>query len=103
MEAMLKASTLENSSLRRTLESKDATINFMQLKMNSLELYNCSWSIRINGLGVTSEEEKVSNLVKKKVYNRLLLSILQWVVEQGDLPALPPVEQVVEAAHVLPA
>ena len=103
LEAMLEASTAENTSLRQSLEAKDKAIDGMLLKMNSLEQYNRSWSIRINGLAVTSEEEKDSSLVKRKVYEHLLLPILQGAVEQGDLTDVPPVERVLEAAHVLPA
>ena len=103
LEALLEAAALENANLRQSLEAKDTTINGMLLKMNSLEQYNRSWSIRINGLAVTSEEEKDSDLVKRKVYDNLLLPILQGAVEQGDLTDVPPVERVLEAAHVLPA
>ena len=103
LEALLEAAALENANLRQSLEAKDTTINGMLIKMNSLEQYNCSWSIRINGLAVTSEEEKDSDLVKRKVYDNLLLPILQGAVEQGDLTDVPPVERVLEAAHVLPA
>ena len=52
---------------------------------------------------MTSEEEKDGNLVKRKVYDHLLLPILQGAVEQGDLTDFPPVEKVLEAAQVLPA
>ena len=90
LEALLEAAALENANLRQSLEAKDTTINGMLLKMNSLEQYNRSWSIRINGLAVTSEEEKDSDLVKRKVYDNLLLPILQGAVEQGDLTDVPP-------------
>ena len=103
LEAMLEASNAENAGLRAALAAKDESINFLQLKTNSLEQYNRSWSIRINGLAVTSEEEKDSSLVKKKVFDHLLRPILQGAVVQGDLSDVPPVEQVLEAAHVLPA
>ena len=98
LEALLEAAALENANLRQSLEAKDTTINGKLLKMNSLEQYNRSWSIRINGLAVTSEEEKDSDLVKRKVYNNLLLPILQGAVKQGDLTDVPPVERVLEAA-----
>ena len=101
--ARLEASNAKNAGLRAALAAKDESINFLQLKTNSLEQYNRSWSIRINGLAVTSEEEKDSSLVKKKVFDHLLRPILQGAVDQGDLSDVPPVEQVLEAAHVLPA
>ena len=101
LEALPEASNTENTSLRKSLEAKDESIDAMLLKMNSLEQYNCSWSIRINGLSVTSKEEKESNLVKRKVYDHLLRPILQGTVDQSDLPSVPLVDQVLEAAHVL--
>ena len=89
LEAMLEASAVENASLRHTLEDKKETIDLLQLKMNSIEQYNPYWSIRINWLAMTSD----GNLVKKKVYDHLLLPILQGAVEQGDLTDVPPVKK----------
>jgi hypothetical protein len=68
-----------------------------------LEQYNRSWSIRITGLAVTSEVEKDTSLMKKKVYDSLLLHILSGAAASGDLRSVPPVEAILETAHVLPA
>ena len=103
MEALLEASNAENAGLRQALESKENQINSLLLKTNSLEQYNRSWSIRVNGLAISSEEEKDSNLVKQKVYDNLLLPILAAAVDNGELRAVPKVEDLLEAAHVLPA
>ena len=103
MEALLETSNAENASLRKAMEFKDSQINSLLLKTNSLEQYNRSWSIRVNGLAISSEEEKDSSLVKKKVFDNLLLPILAAAVESGDLPSVPRVEDLLEAAHVLPA
>ena len=86
MEALLETSNAENASLRKAMEFKDSQINSLLLKTNSLEQYNRSWSIRVNGLAISSEEEKDSSLVKKKVFDNLLLPILAAAVESGDLP-----------------
>ena len=85
------------------LEFKDSQINSLLLKTNSLEQYNRSWSIRVNGLAISSEEEKDSFLVKQKVYDNLLLPILTAAVDNGDLHSVPRVDDLLEAAHILPA
>jgi hypothetical protein len=103
LKAMLEAADMANKKLREEIKSKDASINELKLYCNSLEQYNRSWSIRINGLAVTSEVEKDARLMKKKVYDSLLLPILSGAVASGDLLSVPPVEAVLETAHVLPA
>jgi hypothetical protein len=103
LKAMLEASKKANKDLKEELKSKDSEITDLKLHCNSLEQYNHSWSIRINGLAVTSEEETDASSMKKKVYNSLLLPILSGAVASGDLPSIPPVESVLETAHVLPA
>ena len=103
MEALLEASNAENAGLRKALEFKDSQINSLLLKTNSLEQYNRSWSIRVNGLAISSEEEKDSFLVKQKVYDNLLLPILTAAVDNGDLHSVPRVDDLLEAAHILPA
>jgi hypothetical protein len=100
---MLEASNKANDDLREALKSKDNEITSLKLHCNALEQYNRSWSIRIHGLAVTSEEEKNASLMKKRVYNTILLPILSGAVASGDLPSVPPVEAVLETAHVLPA
>jgi hypothetical protein len=102
LKAMLEASKKANEDLKEELKSKDSEITDLKLHCNSLEQYNRSWSIRINGLAVTSEEETDASRMKKKVYNSLLLPILSGAVASGDLPSIPPVESVLETAHVLP-
>jgi hypothetical protein len=102
LKAMLEASNKANDELREELRSKDAELTSLKLHCNSLEQYNRSWSIRINGMAVSSEEEKNATLMKRKVYNSLLLPILSGAVNSGDLPCVPPVEAVLETAHVLP-
>jgi hypothetical protein len=103
LKAMLEASNKANDDLREPLKSKADEITSLKLHCNALEQCNRPWSIRIHGLAFTSEEEKNASLVKKKVYNTILLPILGGTVASGDLPRVPPVEAVLEAAHVLPA
>jgi hypothetical protein len=55
------------------------------------------------GLPLTADEERSSNLVKLQLYNNLLKPILQGAVAEGDLAVVPPVDNLLEMAHVLPA
>ena len=103
LESMLEASYAENNILKVSLEYKEKQIDALELKINSLEQYNRSWSIRVNGLALTSEEEKCVETVKRKVYNCLLLPILNGAVNNGDLEEVPTVDSLLENAHVLPS
>ena len=90
-----------------SLEYKEKQIDALELKINSLEQYNRSWSIRVNGLALTSEEElsleKCVETVKRKVYNCLLLPILNGAVDNGDLEEVPTVNSLLENTHLLPS
>ena len=103
LENMLETSYAENNILKASLEHRDKQIGALELKINSLEQYNRSWSIRVNGLALTSEEEKCAETVKRKVYNSLLLPILNGAVDSGDLEEVPTVDSLLENAHVLPS
>ena len=103
LEELLESSMAENSMLKQDLAYKEKQLEFLQLKVNSLEQYNRSWSIRVNGIALTSEEEKSVSVVKKKVYDNLLLPIFRGAYDSGDLEEIPTAEQVLENAHVLPA
>ena len=101
LEELLESSMAENSMLKQDLAYKEKQLEFLQLKVNSLEQYNRSWSIRVNGIALTSEEEKSMSVVKKKVYDNLLLPIFRGAYDSGDLEEIPTAEQVLENAHVL--
>lgn len=103
LEELLESSYAENTVLKQDLDFKEKQLEFLQAKVNSLEQYNRSWSIRVNGMSLTSEEEKSVSVVKKRVYDNLLLPILRGALDSGDLEVIPPVDEVLENAHVLPA
>jgi hypothetical protein len=103
LKAMKEASNKANNEMKEALKYKDNKITSLKLHCNALEQYNRSWSIMLHGLAVTSEEEKNASLMKKKVYDSLLLTILSGATASGDLPCVLPVEAVLETAQVLPA
>jgi hypothetical protein len=109
LEAKLIISMNENKQLRAELTSKNKTIEDLQAsftgleaKCNDLEQYNRSWSVRINNIPLTSEEEKSNSCVRAKVYTLALLPILQGAYNSGEISAIPTADQLLETAHVLP-
>ena len=103
LEATLEASNARNANLIEALEHKEKELMSMQLKLNSIEQHNRSWSIRINGMAVSNEVEKNAAAMKQAVFHNLLQPILAGAVECGDLLDVPPAEQLLETVHVLPA
>jgi hypothetical protein len=83
---------------------QDSEIFSLKAQLNSLEQYNRSWSVRIMGLPLSSDEEKSPDLIKKKIYSTVLKPILEGAVQAGDLAEVPPsADCVLERAHVLRA
>ena len=74
----------------------------LQAKLNKLEQYNRSWSVRILGMPIPSEEETEPEKVMKHLYDKLLRPILEGAVKKGLLSSIPPVDDILETAHVLP-
>jgi hypothetical protein len=102
LEQLLKSANESNAELVKALEFKDKQLDGLTVKLNSLEQYNRSWSIRVHGLPLTTSRETDSTYVKEQLYDRVLLPILQGAVEEGDLSDIPPVERLIEHAHILP-
>jgi hypothetical protein len=103
MESLLEKVNKENSDLIKAVAFKEDQINDLYKRLNNLEQHNRSWSIRINGLNIPTEVENSNKAVKKIVYDSLLLPIFRGAVEKGDLPSIPPLENTLEIAHILPA
>jgi hypothetical protein len=103
LEKLLEKVNKENADLIKAMEYKDEQVNALQRQLNALEQHNRSWSIRVNGLNIPSEVESNNKAVKKIVYDSLLLPIFRGAVANGDLPSIPPIENTMEMAHILPA
>ncbi len=103
LEDLLKASNKKNAELVKAIEAKDRQIDSLTLKLNAIEQHNRGWSVRINGVELSSEEEVNVRAVKNKIYNEVLLPILTGAVQCGDLADIPPLDSVLEHAHILPA
>lgn len=103
LEKELKQANETNKQLATTIKEKDAEINALKVKVNNIEQYNRSWSIRINELPIPAAEETNPIKVMEHVYKEVLAPVLKGALEQGAIPNVPPIFELLETAHVLPA
>ena len=102
LEHMLKEAAGENNKLREDLRVRDAEILQLKARLNAIEQYNRSWSIRVNELPIPAEAETDPHKVMGIVYKELLLPILKGAKEKGIISDIPPVRDLLENAHILP-
>ena len=102
IEALLVATQTENKQLKDDLVSSAQENLKLQAKLNNLEQYNRSWSVRVVGMGIPSEDEEDNQKVMQHLYDKLLKPILEGAVKKGLMSTIPPVESLLETAHVLP-
>ena len=102
IEALLKDTQAENSKLKEDMVSSAHENTRLLAKLNKLEQYTRSWSVRVLSMSIPSEEETDPEKVMQHLYNRLLRPILEGAVTKGLLSSVPQVEDILESAHVLP-
>jgi Spy/CpxP family protein refolding chaperone len=109
LENSLRTSRDENKKLQADLVEKVQTISSLQAgyaalegKLNDLEQYNRQWSVRVNNIPLTSDEENNTAAIREKVYELAFRPILQGAVDAGELADLPEAEDLLELAHTLP-
>ena len=103
LEGLLTEVRRENTTLKASLADRDKEILRLSKKVNAQEQYNRSWSIRILNLHISKEDSTSNSTVMNKVYENVLLPILQGAVAKKLIPSIPPVEQLLETAHILPS
>jgi hypothetical protein len=103
LEKELKLANETNKKLATTLKEKDAEISALKSKVNAIEQHNRSWSIRVNELHVPAADKSNPLKVMEYVYKEVLTPVLKGAMEQGALQQVPPVYELLETAHVLPA
>ena len=82
-----KVEMLEKEKKRMEMEIKE-----VQANVNDREQYARSWSVRINGLSVSQEEEEKlgkDRAAMKKAYDKVLKPILLAAKEEGALETVP--------------
>lgn len=85
-----EVSTLKSKVER--LERLEKDMKELQANVNDREQYAWSWSVRINGLHVSKEEEEKlgkDRAVMKKAYEKILKPILVAAKEEGALETVP--------------
>jgi archaellum component FlaC len=109
LKVLLSDLTSENKKLKqeavvteRKLADMNERNNQLENRLNSLEQHHRGWSARVLNIPLTPEEEADNSRVASIVYNLVLLPILQGAQERKLLMHIPPVEQLLEMAHVLP-
>ncbi len=92
----------ENLKLRSDLQEQKKQLLSSQVSAESVERHQRSWSVRIQGVPLTIEEERDMGLTMKKVHSLVFEPILQGAVTSGTIRTIPDFEQLLESAHVLP-
>jgi len=93
----------ENVSLRAELAERDKDISSLKNHVNTMDQYNRSWSVRIFNLPIPEADATNNFKVAAIVYERVLLPILTGAVAEGDIAVVPPCENLLERAHILPS
>ena len=99
----------ENKALHQQVKEKDKVIEDMsksvaglEEKLNNVEQHHRSWGARVLNVPVSDSEAASPTAMIRKVYDLVLRPILLGAVQSGRLDVVPPADQVLEVAHVLP-
>jgi hypothetical protein len=102
MESLLAKLSEENATLKKEIHLRDEEIAGLHHRLNAVEQYNQSWSIRINNLTFPPEDESNPKKVMEAVYHKLVLPILTGALQKGAIEAIPTLHEAIETAHILP-
>ena len=96
-------SNAQNINLLKQITEKDKAIAELSAKTNSLEQYNCSWSVRLNNIQLPDGDRTDTYTVMHVVFEKALHTIFGGAKNRGLIPAIPDCDDVLETAHILPA
>ena len=103
LETSVEEAKKENSKLLDDLAERDRTIETLKDQLNDTSQYQRQWSIRVIGLNIPEADKHNNFAVRNILYRSLLCPILEGAVAAGDIPQVPPAEQLIERAHILPS
>lgn len=83
----------ENKKLRKEIEANNITLQSVQANTDSVERHQRSWSVRIQQVPLTIEEERDMGLTMQKIHKLVFEPILKWAVRSGAIRAVPNFEQ----------
>jgi hypothetical protein len=98
----LKKTKKENESLKETVLQQADEIAELRNAINDRELHARSWSLRVNNIPIREGQETNNKVVMNAVYQELVAPILAGAVEAGEITSVPPCENLIEVAHILP-
>jgi len=109
LKVLMVALREENKELKQQVKEKDKVIEDMNKavtgledRLNSVEQHHRSWGARILNLPISDTEAQNPVAMIGKVFDLALRPMLEGAVRAGRLEAVPPANQVLEVAHVLP-
>ena len=109
LRTLIVALREENKELKSQVKEKDRKIEDMgksiaglEDKLNSVEQHHRGWGARVLNVKVSDAEAADPAAMIEKVFDLALRPILEGAVRAGKLSVLPPANQVLEIAHVLP-
>ena len=103
LEKILADTKAENTSLKVDLKDKDSEICSLKHKLNEVEQYQRSWSIRVLNIPIPEDEASDNTKVMAHLFTKVLEPILKGAVERELLTSVPPVEKLLETTHILPS
>ena len=92
MEQTMDKIKTENRQLRAALTAKEGEIQSL----------NHGSRIRVLNVPLTNDEEKNNGAVADKLYNLVLLPLLNGALESRAIDTIPSRDQLIEKAHILP-
>jgi hypothetical protein len=102
LEKLWSDSKAENRMLKDALQEKEREIVNIRERMNEQEQYTRSWCVRVLNMKLPPNDATDPFKVMQHVYDKLLLPILIGAQSNGLLVNIPPVDQILETAHILP-
>jgi hypothetical protein len=98
----LKAEKQKNEQLKETVQNQADEIAELRQEINDRELHARSWSIRVINVPIPAGQETNNRVVMDTVYKELVVPILEGVRASGEITTIPPCDNIIEIAHILP-
>jgi hypothetical protein len=102
LSGALKQVKDENTHLKQKLANQADEIADLRNELNDRELHARSWSVRVINLPLPEGRETDNRTVMDTVYKELVVPILEGARASGEIQSIPPCDNVIETAHILP-
>jgi hypothetical protein len=102
LEKLWTDAKAENRALKEALNEKERKIGNIRERLNEQEQYTRSWCVRVLNMKLPTADSTDPYKVMQNLYDRLLLPIFRGALSSGLIRAIPPVDQILETAHILP-